>query len=101
MKELLGYLQSKEVTSEQIRVRMGKIANVMNFAVNYYSQFEAKLIKKIETLDGAAREKVRVLIDVSKWSVQKFAQVKTNIDRTHRQLNRACKSEEEALLQNV
>lgn len=27
--------------------------------------------------------------------------VKNNIDKTHRQLNRACKEEEEALLQNV
>jgi len=27
--------------------------------------------------------------------------VKTNIDKTHRQLHKACKTEEEILLQNV
>jgi hypothetical protein len=79
---------------------MNKISNIFNFAVDYYSQFETKLTTTIERLDGVAREKVRTLIDVSKWSLQKFDQVKSNIDKTHRQLNRACKSEEEALLQN-
>jgi len=41
------------------------------------------------------------LIDVSKWTVQKFNQVKNNIDKTHRQLNRSCKQEEEILMQNI
>lgn len=52
-------------------------------------------------MDADAREKVKTLIDVSKWTVQKFAQVKNNIDKRHRQLNKACKREEEALMQNV
>ena len=38
---------------------------------------------------------------MSKWTVQKFSIVKNNIDKTHRQLNRACKDEEQALMQNV
>ena len=41
------------------------------------------------------------LIDVGKWTVQKFSNVKNNIDKVHRQLNKACKQEEEALMQNV
>ena len=55
----------------------------------------------MERLDSAARTKVKTLVDVSKWTVQKFTQVKNNIDKTHRQLNKACKEEEEALMQNV
>lgn len=54
--------------------------------------------KTVERLDSAARTKVKTLIDVRKWTVQKFTQVKNNIDKTHRQLNRACKEEEEALM---
>jgi hypothetical protein len=52
-------------------------------------------------LDAAAREKVKTLIDVSKWTVQKFEQVKNNIDKRHRQLNKACKDEDEMIMQNV
>jgi len=52
-------------------------------------------------LDAQAREKIKTLIDVSKWTLQKFTQVKSNIDKTHRQLNRACKQEEEILMQNI
>jgi hypothetical protein len=52
-------------------------------------------------LDASARDKVKTLIDVSKWTVQKFAQVKNNIDKRHRQLNKACKEEEEMIMQNV
>lgn len=44
---------------------------------------------------------MKTLIDVSKWTVQKFSVIKNNIDKTHRQLYKACKDEEEALLQNV
>ena len=52
-------------------------------------------------MDAAAREKVKTLIDVSKWTVQKFEQVKNNIDKRHRQLNKACKDEDEMIMQNV
>lgn len=38
---------------------------------------------------------------MSKWTLQKFSQVKSNIDKTHRQLNKACKVEEEILMQNI
>lgn len=38
---------------------------------------------------------------MSKWTIQKFNQVKSNIDKTHRQLNKAVKLEEEILMQNV
>lgn len=55
----------------------------------------------MDRLDGNAREKVKTLIDVRKWTVQKFSIIKNNIDKTHKQLYRACKDEEEALLQNV
>jgi hypothetical protein len=55
----------------------------------------------VQRLDSNAREKVKTLIDVRKWTVQKFSIIKNNIDKTHRQLYRACKDEEEALMQNV
>jgi len=57
---------------------------------SYYGQFRDKLASTLARLDSEAREKVKTLIDVSKWTVQKFAQVKSNIDKRHRQLNKAC-----------
>jgi len=84
-----------------VRARLNKIINILAFVNTYYGQFEEKLRKTVERLDSAARTKVKTLIDVKKWTVQKFTIVKNNIDKTHRQLNRACKDEEEALLQNV
>jgi hypothetical protein len=44
---------------------------------------------------------VKLLIDIKKWTLQKFTIMKDNIDKTHRQLNRACQKEEEVLIQNV
>jgi len=44
---------------------------------------------------------VKTLIDISNWTLQKFSIMKNNVDRTHRQLNKACKLEEEVLIQNV
>jgi hypothetical protein len=38
----------------------------------------------VDRLDSKAREKVKTLIDVSKWTVQKFSIIKNNIDKTHR-----------------
>ena len=81
--------------------RLTRVINVLDFVCGYYSQFREKLSSTLARLDAAAREKVKTLIDVSKWTVQKFAQVKNNIDKRHRQLNKACKQEEEALMQNV
>jgi hypothetical protein len=52
-------------------------------------------------LDKQAREKIKLLIDIKKWTVQKFTVMKSNIDKTHRQLHKACKEEEEVLIQNV
>ena len=68
---------------------------------NYYLQFKPKLASTIERLDAGARTKIKTLIDVSKWTLQKFSVVKNNIDKTHKQLNRACKDEELVLMQNV
>ena len=73
----------------------------MSFVIGYYGQFKEKLEKTIGRLDAQARDKIKTLIDDSKWTVQKFAQVKNNIDKTHRQLNRACRQEEEMLMQNI
>ena len=55
----------------------------------------------MQRLDSEARRKVTELISIEKWTVQKFEQVKSNVDKTHRQLYKACKTEEEALIQNV
>jgi hypothetical protein len=66
--------------------------------IAYYTQFKPKLQQTIDRLDVAARDKVKTLIDVSKWTLQKFSIMKNNVDRTHRQLNKACKVEEEVLI---
>lgn len=84
-----------------IKKRLGKVLNILHYILGYYGQFFGKLQRTIGRLDVAAREKVKTLIDVSKWTVQKFTQVKSNIDKTHRQLNKACKLEEEILIQNI
>ena len=47
--------------------------NCISFVLGYYSQFKDRLRKTTERLDAAAREKVKNLIDISKWSVAKFA----------------------------
>lgn len=73
----------------------------MEYVISYYGQFKPKLAKTIARLDEQARDKIKTLIDVSKWTLQKFSQVKSNIDKTHRQLNKACKVEEEVLMQNI
>lgn len=67
-----------------IKKRLGKVLNILHYILGYYGQFFGKLQRTIGRLDVAAREKVRTLIDVSKWTVQKFTQVKSNIDKTHR-----------------
>jgi hypothetical protein len=81
--------------------RIRKVTNILHFVLGYYGQFREKLSRTIARLDAAARDKIKVLIDVSKWTLQKFTQVKSNIDKTHRQLNRACNHEEEILMQNI
>lgn len=85
----------------EVRERLNKVINIVHFILGYYGQFRAKLERTITRLDTQARDKIRTLIDVSKWTVQKFTQVKSNIDKTHRQLNRACRHEEEILMQNI
>jgi midasin len=76
---------------EHMYARLSTLVNILDFVVGYYGQFEDKLVATVRRLDEDAREKVKTLIDVSKWNVQKFAQVKNNIDKRHRQLNKACK----------
>lgn len=84
-----------------VMARLRKVLNILHFILGYYSQFKPKLARTIARLDAQAREKIKILIDVSKWTLQKFSQVKSNIDKTHRQLNKACKLEEEVLMQNI
>lgn len=79
-------------------MRLTQLVNALDFVHNYYGQFLGKLQSTVDRLDGNAREKVKTLIDVRKWTVQKFSIIKNNIDKTHKQLYRACKDEEEALL---
>ena len=86
---------------EQMLGRLTATLNILEFVSSYYGQFRERLHSTIARLDANAREKIKTLIDVSKWTVQKFAQVKNNIDKRHRQLNKACKQEEEAIMQNV
>lgn len=97
---LTKYFESKTPKFWQ-RDRLQKVLNILYFVYNYYNQFQQKLKSTVERLDADAREKVKTLVNVKKWTVQKFSIVKNNIDKTHKQLNRACKQEEEALIQNV
>lgn len=69
---------------DNIHKRLNTVVNILDFVAGYYGQFEEKLISTVRRLDEAAREKVKTLIDVSKWTVQKFVQVKNNIDKRHR-----------------
>jgi hypothetical protein len=59
--------------TKAMRKRLTKVINVMDFVYSYYSQFKDKLNSTLARLDADAREKVKTLIDVSKWTVQKFA----------------------------
>jgi len=67
-------------------MRNSKLGHLVNFIRRYYSQFDETLKSEQRDLESQAREKIQTLVDVSKWSVQKFTIIKSNIDRTHRQL---------------
>ena len=56
------------------------IESVANFVRRYYQQFVPKLIEEKHELESRAKEKIQTLVDVSKWSVQKFTVIKSNID---------------------
>jgi hypothetical protein len=49
--------------------RLTMVVNILDFVSGYYGQFEDKLISTVRRLDEDAREKVKTLIDVSKWTV--------------------------------
>lgn len=49
--------------------RIRKVVNILHFVLGYYSQFRDKLSRTIARLDAAARDKIKVLIDVSKWTL--------------------------------
>lgn len=53
----------------QVSERLRKVLNILHFVLGYYGQFRGKLQRTIARLDAASREKIKVLIDVSKWSV--------------------------------
>lgn len=57
----------------QISTRLTKVINILSYVNGYYGQFKVKLEQTVLRLDDAAREKVKTLIDVSKWTIQKFA----------------------------
>ena len=52
-----------------MRARLEKVLNILCFIHSYYSQFEEKLDSTVKRLDSVAREKVKTLIDVGKWTV--------------------------------
>lgn len=61
------------ILNRKMKERLRVVVNVLNFVSSYYAQFREKLNSTIARLDADAREKVKTLIDVSKWTVQKFA----------------------------
>ena len=67
-----------------MKTRLKNIINVLAFVTTYYGQFRNKLVSTVERLDSDARTKIKTLINVSKWTVQKFSIVKNNIDKPHR-----------------
>ena len=68
----------------QVEQRLKKTINILVFVVAYYSQFEEKLHETIKALDSEARRKVTDLISIDKWTVQKFDQVRSNVDSKHK-----------------
>ena len=68
----------------QMQARLISTLNILDFVSSYYGQFRDRLQSTIARLDADARDKIKTMIDVSKWTVQKFAQVKNNIDKRHR-----------------
>ena len=56
-------------TGNQVKERLRKVINILHFVIGYYGQFRDKLQRTIARLDAQAREKVRTLIDVSKWTL--------------------------------
>ena len=52
-----------------LKERLDKVINILHFILGYYGQFKDKLIRTIARLDAHARDKIKVLIDVSKWTV--------------------------------
>jgi hypothetical protein len=48
------------------------VLNILSFVIGYYEQFKPKLGRTIARLDVQAREKIKTLIDISKWTLQKF-----------------------------
>ncbi len=43
--------------------------HILDFVSSYYGQFRERLQSTIARLDADARDKVKTLIDVSKWTV--------------------------------
>lgn len=70
--------------SEKMSARLQKSINALEFVFTYYNQFKPKLQATIARLDSQAREKVKTLIDIKKWTLQKFTIMKDNVDKTHR-----------------
>jgi midasin len=51
------------------------VSNILHFVYMYYKQMEDKHQKVMKELQKDTEEKVKTVIDVSKWSVQKFETV--------------------------
>ena len=62
----------KKDVRDKILLRLQKVLNILSFVIGYYEQFKPKLGRTIARLDVQAREKIKTLIDISKWTLQKF-----------------------------
>ena len=81
---LYKHFSTKKPSTPAMSVRLTHILNIMHYTLHYYSQFKDKLAQTINRLDQESRDKIKTLIDVSKWTVQKFNIVKNNIDKKHK-----------------
>lgn len=67
--ELVQVQRYPAAVAPMVMERLEKVINVLHFTLGYYGQFKGKLLRTIARLDAHAREKVKTLIDVSKWTV--------------------------------
>ncbi|CAI2366578.1 unnamed protein product [Moneuplotes crassus] len=62
------------------------VSNILHFVYMYYKQMETKHADVMKELQKETDEKIKTVVDVSKWSVQKFET--STVGRAYRQLNK-------------
>jgi hypothetical protein len=63
------------------------VSNILHFVYMYYNLLQDKHALVMKELQKETEEKIKTIVDVSKWSVQKFET--STVGRAYRQLNKA------------